>query len=118
MNVLMTLLPDICNTKLTFPFTLFPQESSPTKATPSLPTVPGAPDLSSSSSKDSTPEMKRWQQSQHHGQQSQHHQQQKPVVSPRGAPPPIPVRSMSNESMPAAVNMRPKQPIGNNNFNK
>uniref|UniRef100_A0A8D8XL88 Tripeptidyl-peptidase 2 n=1 Tax=Cacopsylla melanoneura TaxID=428564 RepID=A0A8D8XL88_9HEMI len=77
------------------------KESSPTKAPPSLPTLPGAPDHSSSSSKDSTPEMKRWQQQ----------KPQPPMTSPRGAPPPIPVRSMSNESMPATVNMRPKHPI-------
>uniref|UniRef100_A0A8D8QLB4 Spectrin beta chain, non-erythrocytic 5 n=1 Tax=Cacopsylla melanoneura TaxID=428564 RepID=A0A8D8QLB4_9HEMI len=82
------------------------KESSPTKAPPSLPTLPGAPDHSSSSSKDSTPEMKRWQQQ----------KPQPPMTSPRGAPPPIPVRSMSNESMPATVNMRPKHPIAVDNI--
>lgn len=37
------------------------QDSSPTKATPPPLSAPGVPEISSSSSKESTPEMKRWQ---------------------------------------------------------
>lgn len=81
------------------------------KQSPSTERLPplGPGDGTSSSSRDSTPELSRRRSSSNRPPVQQH--SEKPPISPRGAPPPVPVRTLSSESVPAQpfVNMRQKQ---------
>ncbi|RZF45894.1 hypothetical protein LSTR_LSTR016840 [Laodelphax striatellus] len=78
-----------------------------------LPPLSGG-DISSSSSRGSTPELSRRRSlnagggaNHPHSATAASYRHDKPPVPPRGAPPPVPVRTPSNETIP--VQMRPRQ---------